>query len=498
MPLTPHFTIPNEVLKVFFTLKNKGFQAFLVGGCVRDLLLNLKPKDWDIATNANPEEVQTLFENTFYENDYGTVGVVNDTVSDETVKIIEVTPFRSESGYSNKRHPDSVSFGVTLKEDLKRRDFTVNAIALDIKREGSADAFEIIDDHKGQEDLIKRVIRTVGVPEDRFSEDALRILRAVRLSAELDFTIEEKTALAIEKTSKNLREIAKERIRDEFSRIIMSDRPKEGLELCEHLGLLEYVFPILKDTIGVTQNKAHAYDVWEHTLRSLQHGAKKKLTLPVRLAVLLHDIGKPKTRRWSPEKKEWTFHGHEVVGARIATKVLSELKFPKKMIETVVKLVRWHMFFSDTEQISLSAVRRIVASVGKENIWDLMDVRACDRIGTGRPKENPYRLRKYKSMIEEVLHDPITVGMLALDGKGVMDVTGLIPSPKIGFILHILLKEVLENPKLNTREYLEKKALELSKLSEKELAKVGEEAKEKKENEEEKKIEAIRKKYWVE
>lgn len=492
------YNIPEEIVSVAKTLQGKGFQAFLVGGCTRDLLLGNKPKDWDITTNAKPDEIIALFPKTFYENDYGTVGVVNESATDETLKIVEVTPFRLEAKYSNQRHPDSVNFSDKLEEDLKRRDFTINAIALEIG-ENIGDGFKckIIDLYKGQEDLTNRVIRTVGEPDERFAEDTLRILRAVRLASELDFTIEEKTSVSIEKTSSGLEKIAKERIRDEFSRIIMSDRPKEGIELCLKLGILQYIMPILQKTVGVTQNKAHSYDVWEHTLRALQHGASKKLALEVRLAVLLHDIAKPQTRRWSEEKKEWTFHGHEVVGVRLATEALATLKFSKKIIDKVLKLVRWHMFFSDTEQITLSAVRRIVASVGKENIWDLMDVRACDRIGTGRPKETPYRLRKYKSMIDEAMHDPISVGMLKIDGKRIMEVTKLNPSPKIGHILHALLQLVLEDPKLNSVEFLENEAVKLSKISEKELATIGEDAKTLKDKEEEKQIEAIRKKHWV-
>ncbi len=492
------YKIPEEIVLVAKTLQGRGFQAFLVGGCTRDLLLGNKPKDWDIATNATPEEIISLFIKTFYENDYGTVGVVNESTTDETLKIVEVTPFRLEAKYSNQRHPDSVNFSDKLEEDLKRRDFTINAIALEIgEKINSGYKCKIIDLYKGQEDLANRVIRTVGKPEERFTEDTLRILRAVRLASELDFKIEGETAKSIEETSAGLEKIASERIRDEFSRIIMSDRPKEGIELCLKLGILQYVMPILLKTVGVTQNKAHSYDVWEHTLRALQHGATKKLALEVRLAVLLHDIAKPQTRRWSEEKKEWTFHGHEVVGVRLATEALATLKFSKKILDKVLKLVRWHMFFSDTEQITLSAVRRIVASVGKENIWDLMDVRACDRIGTGRPKETPYRLRKYKSMIEEAMHDPISVGMLKIDGKKIMEIAKLDPSPKIGHILHALLQEVLENPKLNAVDFLENEAVRLSKIPDKELATIGEEAKTKKDKEEDKQIEQIRKKYWV-
>jgi tRNA nucleotidyltransferase (CCA-adding enzyme) len=270
-----------------------------------------------------------------------------------------------------------------------------------------------------------------------------------------------------------------------------------GLTMLRDFGLLSFILPELEEGIGIEQNKAHAFHVWEHILRTVQHAADKEWPLEIRLAALFHDIGKPRTRRFSDEKKEWTFYGHEVVGARMAEKAMERLHFPKKTIEKVVKLVRWHMFFSDTEQISLSAVRRIVSQVGPENIWDLMNVRICDRIGTGRPKENPYRLRKYKAMIEEVMRDPISVGMLKIDGKKIMEVTKMDPGPKVGFILHALLEEVLEDPKLNTSEYLEKKAIELAKLSDEKLRTLGEIARAKKEGEDEKQKQEILKKYGV-
>jgi hypothetical protein len=217
----------------------------------------------------------------------------------------------------------------------------------------------------------------------------------------------------------------------------------------------------------------------------------------VRLAALLHDISKPESRRWSKETQQWTFHGHEVVGARTTKKVLDDLKFPKKIAEKVVNLVRWHMFFSDPDKITLSAVRRMVRNVGEENIWDLLDLRICDRIGTGRPKEQPFRFRKYKSMVEEALRDPISVGMLKIDGKRIMDVTHETPGPKIGHILHALLEEVMEMPGKNTPEYLENKAQELSKLDIEALKVLGEQAKSRKEDEERKEVEKIREKYYV-
>jgi putative nucleotidyltransferase with HDIG domain len=262
--------------------------------------------------------------------------------------------------------------------------------------------------------------------------------------------------------------------------------------------MLPLVLPELLEGRGVTQNQAHTFDVFEHTLRTLAHAAKKGFSLSVRLAALLHDIGKPATRRWSQEKNDWTFYGHDVVGARMGAKILARLKFPGETVEEVMKLVRWHMFFSDTEKITLSAVRRIVSRVGRERIWKLMDVRAADRIGTGRPKESPYRLRKYHAMIEEALRDPLSVGMLAIKGGRVMEVAGLAPGQKIGWILHALLEEVLDDPGRNSAAYLEKRTQELAALPEKELHALGEKGREVKTKEEEKKIQEIRKKHWVE
>ncbi len=497
---TKLFAIPDEVSQVTKTLKTNGFQAYLVGGCVRDLLLERKPKDWDVTTNAKPDDIIRLFEETFYENNYGTVGVVNDNVSDETLKVVEVTPYRVESEYSDNRRPDSVTFSNKLEDDLKRRDFTINSIALDIEiHQGMGNFYKghVIDPYKGQADLRSKIIRTVGDPHSRFSEDALRLLRAVRISADLGFTINEETEKAIKIHAHLLKKIARERIRDEFTRIIMSGNPMDGLILCRKLALLQYIVPELEKSVSVEQNKAHAYDVWEHLIRTVQHSADKKWPLEIRLAALFHDISKPETRRWGKEQSQWTFYGHEVVGSRVVAKILSDLKFPKKVIDKVSVLVRWHMFFSDTEQISLSAVRRMIANVGKENIWDLVNLRICDRIGTGRPKESPYRLRKYKSMIEEALMDPVSVGVIKIDGNHLIKITKIPPGPKIGYILHALLNEALEDPKLNTEVYLEKRAMELAQLPESDLKILGEKGKQTKETEGEKKVDEIRKKYWV-
>jgi len=485
------FKIPEEVSDVTKTLKDAAFEAYLVGGCVRDLFMGRKPKDWDITTNATPEEIIPLFPKTFYENDFGTVGVVNENVSDETLKVIEITPYRIESSYSDHRRPDKVTFSKNILDDLKRRDFTVNAIAYDVE------TGEIIDPFGGVSDLARGVIKTVGEPKERFSEDGLRILRAVRFHVQLDFPLDSETEKSILENKDILKEVSKERIRDEFEKIIMSSNPSGGLFLLRKLGLLHYVVPELEESFDVGQNQAHSYDVWTHLLKTVQHSADKKYPLHVRLAALLHDVAKPRTRRWDEGAKQWTFYGHEVVGSHVTKKILENLRFSRETIENVTNLVRWHMFFSDTEKITHSAVRRLIVNVGKENVWDLINMRMCDRIGTGRPKESPYRLRKYKSMIEEVMMDPVSVGMLQIDGKKIMELLGIAPGPKIGQILNALLEEVLEDPNLNNKEYLDKRTMELSKMSDKDLMSLGESGKKKKEKEEEKKIKEIRGKHYV-
>lgn len=484
------FPVPPEVSHVTRTLRATGHEAYLVGGCVRDILQGIKPKDWDITTNATPEQIQALFEDSFYENDYGTVGIVNET-DDETLKVVEVTPYRTEGAYTDKRRPDSVSFHATLEEDLKRRDFTINAIAYDESQGHLTDIFD------GVKDIKDKALRTVGEPRDRFNEDALRILRAVRLSTDLGFTIEAGTMSAIVEKSEDLKHISKERIRDEFTKMVMTKNPMIGVEMCHRLGLLKFIVPELEKGIGVEQNGDHIYTVWEHNLRALQHSADREWPLHVRLGALFHDISKPETRRWSDDKNNWTFYGHDVVGGRVAKKALENLKYPKKIVDVVSALVRYHLFFSDIEKITLSAVRRIVKNVGPENVWDLMKVRACDRIGMGRPKEAPYRLRKYESMIEEAMRAPVSVGMLKIDGEKIMEVTRETPGPKLGFILHALLEEVLDEPERNTEEFLVKRTLELAKLPIDELKKLGEEGKEAKEETEEAELAVIRKKHGV-
>src|SRR3989338_5265759 len=482
--------VPKEVAGVSSALRNAGFEAYLVGGCVRDLLLSRTPKDWDITTNASPEQIQVVFPDSFYENEYGTVGVKTGAL-DPALAIVEVTPYRKESGYSDKRRPDSVEFGASLEEDLARRDFTVNAIAL-----GGSQG-QPVDPYKGQKDIKDKVIRAVGKPEERFNEDALRIMRAVRLVAELDFALDTDTAAAMKLHAKHLGAISRERVRDELVRILNSDSPMTALTLAQQLGLLEFIAKDLCRGIGVEQNQAHKYDVFEHLMRTMQHAADKSYNFETRLAGLFHDVSKPETRRLSDEKNDWTFHGHDVVGSRVTKKALEDLKFSRNTIDKVVKLVRWHMFFSDPEIVTTSAVRRVITNVGQENIEDLLNLRICDRIGTGRPKEQPFRFRKYKAMVEQALRDPVSVGMLKTDGNRLMEKFRVEPGPKIGWVLHALLEEVLDNPNLNTEEYMDKRAAEMLAMKETELKKLGQSGKEKREKREEEELKKIMEKHHV-
>ena len=482
-------TVPQVVTELCDTLRAGGFDAYLVGGCVRDLLLLREPKDWDITTNAKPEQIQALFKETFYENEFGTVGVVTES-EDPRLKVVEVTPYRIEGKYSNARHPDEVRFSDNIEDDLKRRDFTINAIAYE-PATGT-----LVDKHDGRRDIKRRVIATVRNPGERFNEDALRMLRAVRISAELDFAIESGTSAGIVANAKQLEKISRERVRDELIRILMSPRPMQALYVAQKLGILRYVIPELEEAIGVDQNQAHSFDVFEHLLRSLQHAADKGWSLEIRLAALLHDIGKPASRRWSDEKKDWTFHGHEVVGARMARKILNDLRIFGEMTTTVVSLIRWHMFFSDPDEITLSAVRRIITNVGTGHIKELLNLRICDRIGTGRPKEQPFRLRKYMSMVDEAMRDPISVAMLNIDGSRIIKL-GEEAGPRIGWILHALLEEVLDDPKKNTEEYLESRARELMELDNEQLQTLGEQGKNRREKEDSAEVQKLREKHHV-
>jgi poly(A) polymerase/tRNA nucleotidyltransferase (CCA-adding enzyme) len=474
--------IPKYVKFILQKLQENGFEAYIVGGCVRDFLLGKEPNDWDVTTNAKPEEIQKVFRDSFYENKFLTVTVKKDD------KEVEVTTYRTEQGYSDKRHPDDVKYAKTLQEDLSRRDFTINAIAMDEKK-------KIIDLFEGQKDLKNKIIRTVGDPNERFSEDALRMLRAIRFATTLNFKIEEKTAKAIKEKCVWLEAVSEERIRDEFVKIIMSENASLGIELLKELGLLKYVIPELLENVGIGQNKHHKFDCYEHAVKALEYAVKKDFNFYVRLASLFHDIAKPRVKVGVGESS--TFYNHEIVGAKVTFQILNRLKFPKKDVEKITKLVRYHLFYYNVDEVKESSVRRLVRQVGPDSMEELLQVRQADRIGSGVPKAEPYKLRHLKYLIEKVSKDPISAKMLKVNGEIVMEILKIKPGPKIGQILDVLLGEVLDNPKKNNKEFLEKEIIKLGKLPESELQNLAEKADIGIQQVESKEDQMTKAKYWV-
>jgi len=488
---------PKEVEFVISQLKKKGFEAYIVGGCVRDFLGGVEPQDWDVATNAKPEEIGKLFLRSYLDNKFGTVTVLTGS-KNPRLKEIEITPYRIDEKYTDKRHPDSIRFAKTIEEDLARRDFTINAMAATpaaSKLKVKSEKLKVIDLFDGQKDLEDKIIRAVGKAKDRFSEDALRMMRAVRLATILNFKIEEKTAKAIKENSPWLQAISKERIRDEFLKIIMVERTSDGIELLRQLKLLKYIIPELEEGYKVTQNKHHIYDCYEHYLRSLDFAAKRNFNKYVRLAALFHDIGKPRTKRG--EGPDATFYGHEIVGAKMTIKILNRLKFPKKDIEKITKLVRYHLFYYNVDEVGDSSVRRLVRQVGPENMEELLEVRMADRIGSGVPKAEPYKLRHLRYIIEKVAQDPISVKMLKVSGNDVIKILKIQPGPKVGQILDILLSYVLDEPNKNKKEFLEKEIKKLAKLSDEKLKNLAQRSRKEREKLEMKRDEMTKQKYWV-
>jgi len=496
--------IPQTIGDIVAQLEEAGFLAYLVGGCVRDMLIKQEPKDWDIATNATPDQVQKLFPESVYENEFGTVGIkVKDKKGNgksEETQVIEVTTFRKEIGYSDKRHPDKIVFAQTIEEDIARRDFTINAMAAQIQKSNLKNknenvSFKIIDSFGGQDDLKQKIIRAVGSSDERFSEDALRMMRAVRFACQLGFEIEKKTAQAIIKNSKRISYIAWERIRDEFEKIILTPRAKEGVEMLYDMGLLGHIAPELVEGVGVEQNLHHIYTVWEHNVRALEYAAKKGYSLEVRLAALFHDAGKPKSKKG--EGRSATFYNHEVISARMTKQFLERLRFSRQVIDDTTHLVRYHQFYYNTGEISEAGVRRFIKRVGIEYVDALLKVREADRIGSGVPKAFPYKLRHLQFMIDKVRRDPISPKMLAVNGNDIMDIAHLEPSPKVGMIQNALLEEVLDDPTLNTKERLKKRIEVLGAYSEEQLQKKAKESKKKQEAFEEEAEGELKKRYWV-
>lgn len=434
--------LPEKVSQVMCKLRTANFQVFVVGGSVRDLLIGKVVHDWDFSTNASPEQIQEIFPESFYENDFGTVGLKIQNSEGETEEVFEITPFRKEGKYSDLRHPDKIEWAETIEEDLARRDLTINAIALTQK-------LEITDPFGGQTDLKNKIVRAVGNPDDRFKEDALRLMRAIRIATQMGFTIEQETWQAIKNNAALLKNISSERIRDELIKIISSDYPADGMKLLDNAGLLEQILPELVAGHGVTQiGTHHTDDVFDHSLNALRHCPSSNWT--VRFATLVHDIGKPKA--FVDRNGKATFYNHEVIGAHIARDIAYRLHFSKEDREKIYMLVRWHMF-SVSEFLSDSAIRRFIRRVGPENTTDMLDLRTSDRLGSG-VNETSWRHEEFKERIIEVQKHIPSVKDLKVNGKDVMDILGIPPGPKVGEILEKLFEEILEEPAKNEREHL--------------------------------------------
>jgi putative nucleotidyltransferase with HDIG domain len=424
--------VPSDVVDVIERLHEAGFEAYVVGGCVRDALLHLEPKDWDVATNALPAEIQKRFRRSLYTNRFGTV------IVQTPEREVEVTTYRIDSEYSDHRHPDAVAFTHSLYEDLARRDFTINAMAWD---------GHLRDPHGGARDLRDRLIRAVGDANERFREDALRMLRAVRFATTLGFRIEETTAAAIRSNAELMRAVSAERIQQEFRRILAVPKPSGAFRLMSELGLATVIFPELDQSRDVPQEKAAAQDVYGHLLATLDATPQDDVVL--RLAGLLHDIGKPDTFQ------DGHFYQHEYVGEAKAKRILRRWKFPKDEIEAVAHLVRNHMFWYQDEWTD-SAVRRFIRKVGLENIPTLYALRRADNIGSGARQPRMVKLEELWQRIQAEINKESAFSLrdLKIDGNDVMAALGVPPGPVVGRTLDWLFERVLDEPSLNQREAL--------------------------------------------
>jgi putative nucleotidyltransferase with HDIG domain len=383
-------------------------------------------------------------------------------ISKDKEIVVEITTFRTELGFSDRRRPDKVEWGKSIGEDLKRRDFTINAIALKIlsPNDKTSMSFDLVDPFGGQKDIENKIIRAVGNPKERFKEDALRLLRAVRIATELGFKIEECTWKELISDTALIEEVSGERIRTELLRIMANTSAYEGVMLLKESGLLGHILPELLTGIGVSQKRPgrhHADDVFTHNILSLKLCPS---TDPVvRFAALLHDVGKPNVM--SKDKDDLViFHNHEVAGAKIAAVICERLKFPKIDKERIVKLIRWHMFGVNENQTDAS-IRRFIRKIGPENVKDMIDMRIADRLGSGRPA-NSWRLKLFKEKVEEQLKPAkFSINDLTIDGNDIMKELNIKPGPKIGLILQKLFEEVDEDLTKNNKEYLLKRLKEL-------------------------------------
>jgi tRNA nucleotidyltransferase (CCA-adding enzyme) len=449
--------IPSHIIGVCRKLRDAGFEAWLVGGAVRDLIRGRDAHDFDVATSAQPSEVTAAFGRRHViptGEKHGTVTVLVNRPSGDR-EHVEVTTFRGEGAYSDGRRPDSVEFVRSLVEDLKRRDFTMNAIAYDPTTDKIEDPFG------GRVDLDNHLIRAVGDPRERFREDGLRAMRAVRFAAQLEFALDAPTEAAIAETLDVFRKVSAERIRDELVKILSSKKPSIGLELMRKTGLLADVIPELMESVGFTQNRFHSYDVWHHTLAAVDATALESVMGPawiVRMAALLHDVAKPRTAAPKPDAPgENTFYRHEHVGAKMADEIARRLKLSTQEREHLVNLIFNHMFWYSAEWTD-GTVRRFISRVGPDAIEDLFSLREGDVRARGRDEDPATEIAELKRRVGDQLRTAaaLKIGDLALGGADVMRILQCKPGPIVGEVLRRLLELVLDDAELNQYDKLEK------------------------------------------
>ncbi len=446
--------IPDDVMTIYNILSSNNHELHLVGGAVRDSLRGNKVEDFDLATSASPEQIKDIFQNIKEYHliptgiDHGTWTILINQ------KPYELTTYRIDGEYSDSRHPDSVSFTNSLVEDLSRRDFTINAIAVNPKTR------EIIDPFNGQDDLNKKIIRTVGESELRFTEDALRMIRACRFASKLQYSIEENTYQSIKTLSKNIQSISQERIRDELMKTLSSKKPSIGIELLHDTGLLQYILPELEEGYGVDQNEFHKYDVYTHNLLTCDHMV---IDDPIgRLAALLHDIGKPRAKNFALKIGNGNvFYNHEIVGAKMTKNIMKRLKFSNEDIAKCTLLVELHMFYYTSEWHD-GAIRRFLRRFdGDIDFLNLLfKLREADRNGSGTRKNAPHILKEFRKRIDKILEEDAAfkVSDLNINGTDIMNEFNIQPSPIIGQILNYLLELVLDDPSINEYASLKQKA----------------------------------------
>jgi putative nucleotidyltransferase with HDIG domain len=434
--------IPTPVLWVVETLQRNGHHAHVVGGCVRDLLMGRAPEDWDVTTSALPAETAALFPKVIPTGmKHGTVTVLVDE------EPIEVTTYRSDGDYSDGRRPDDVRFGASLHEDLSRRDFTMNAIAFDPMAEVLVDPFD------GAKDIGRGSIRAVGAARDRFSEDGLRAMRALRFMATLQFELDPSVRLAIAETLPILGKVSVERFRDELLKLLGAEQPAAALEAAQRTGALAVFIPELDAGVGCTQNRHHRHDVWTHTVIAVEHTVGDPIR---RLGALLHDVGKPATRApYADRPGEFSFLKHELAGAEMSASIAERLRLSSAEQQRVVGMVEHHMFSCDPGQ-KPAGMRRFLRRVGPELVPDLLALRIGDVVGKGLGEDGTEQVNPFSEALERLQREPqlLSTRDLAIDGRDVMRALAVAPGPRVGAALKALLERVTEHPELNTREAL--------------------------------------------